>query len=131
MSTQKRNRFRGDASPELLNDTIEVATAPDPDNHREPPPAKEKPPRKNRAKKDPVEISAKKEETAQISLKERFRQLTEVYRNERTQKIVGLLVLLASAYLTIAFISYFFTWQIDQDKVLGNTSDLFSPDTKV
>lgn len=42
--------------------------------------------------------------------------------NEQFQKIAGLTLLLASVYLTIAFTSYFFTWEADQDKVIG---DLF------
>ncbi|MDF2438005.1 MAG: cell division protein FtsK [Bacteroidota bacterium] len=49
-------------------------------------------------------------------------------RNERFQKIFGLTLLLFSVYLCIAFTSFAFTWQVDQDKVLG---DLFSPDVKV
>ncbi|MEO6901864.1 MAG: DNA translocase FtsK [Bacteroidia bacterium] len=48
--------------------------------------------------------------------------------NERFQKIAGLTLLLASVYLTIAFTSYFFTWEADQDKVLG---DLFVSDFQV
>jgi S-DNA-T family DNA segregation ATPase FtsK/SpoIIIE len=51
--------------------------------------------------------------------------------NERTQKIVGLILILFSAYLAIAFVSYFLSWQVDQDKVLGSSDDLFSPETKV
>jgi len=51
-----------------------------------------------------------------------------VIHNERFQKIVGLTLLLFSAYLVIAFTSYFFTWDTDQAKVLSN---LFSPDVKV
>lgn len=49
-------------------------------------------------------------------------------RNERFQKIFGLSLLLFAVYLCIAFTSYAFTWQVDQDKVMG---DLFSPDTHV
>jgi S-DNA-T family DNA segregation ATPase FtsK/SpoIIIE len=48
--------------------------------------------------------------------------------NERFQKIAGLSLLLASVYLTIAFTSYFFTWEVDQDKVVG---DLFISDFQV
>lgn len=33
----------------------------------------------------------------------------------------GMLFLTAGAYITLAIISYFFTWQADQDKVLGST----------
>ena len=48
--------------------------------------------------------------------------------NERFQKIFGLTLLLFSVYLCIAFTSFAFTWQVDQDKVLGN---LFSLDVRV
>src|ERR1035437_7432382 len=48
--------------------------------------------------------------------------------NERFQKIFGLTLLLFSIYLTIAFISYPFTWTTDHAKVMGN---LFSHDVKV
>ena len=49
-------------------------------------------------------------------------------QNERFQKIVGLTLLLFAVYLFIAFTSFAFTWEVDQDKVL---SDLFSPDVRV
>jgi DNA segregation ATPase FtsK/SpoIIIE, S-DNA-T family len=48
--------------------------------------------------------------------------------NERFQKIFGLTLLLFSVYLFIAFTSFAFTWEVDQDKVLG---DLFSPEVRV
>ncbi len=38
--------------------------------------------------------------------------------DERVLKILGLLALLISLYLFIAFTSYLFTWQVDQDKVI-------------
>jgi S-DNA-T family DNA segregation ATPase FtsK/SpoIIIE len=49
-------------------------------------------------------------------------------QNERFQKIFGLTLLLFAVYLAIAFTSFAFTWEVDQDKVLG---DLFSPDVHV
>lgn len=49
-------------------------------------------------------------------------------RNERFQKIFGLTMLLFSVYLAIAFTSFVFTWEVDQDKVMG---DLFAADTHV
>jgi S-DNA-T family DNA segregation ATPase FtsK/SpoIIIE len=49
-------------------------------------------------------------------------------QNERFQKIFGLTLLLFAVYLAIAFTSFAFTWEVDQDKVLG---DLFSPDVQV
>ncbi len=38
--------------------------------------------------------------------------------DERIPKLLGLLCLFLAAYLFIAFFSYLFTWQIDQDRVL-------------
>jgi len=52
--------------------------------------------------------------------------------DERIVKIVGVLCLFLSLYLTIAFVSYFFTWQTDQDKVLQlSSSILFNGDINV
>lgn len=62
---------------------------------------------------------------------DRLRKIREFYNNERTQKIIGLLSILSAVYLSVAFISFIFTWQEDQDKVLGPVSVLFSNDTKV
>jgi len=52
--------------------------------------------------------------------------------DERIVKIVGVLCLFLSLYLTVAFVSYFFTWQADQDKVLQlSSSILFNGDIEV
>jgi S-DNA-T family DNA segregation ATPase FtsK/SpoIIIE len=66
-----------------------------------------------------------------ISLLERWNKTVTIYRNERTQKLIGLFLILAGAYLFIALTSYIFTWEKDQDKVLGPMSELFAIDTKV
>jgi S-DNA-T family DNA segregation ATPase FtsK/SpoIIIE len=52
-------------------------------------------------------------------------------RDERTWKISGAVSLLVSIFLFIAFISYFFTWKEDQDKVSQGASVLFDNDVKV
>ena len=53
-------------------------------------------------------------------------------RDERTWKITGAVFLLIAIFLCIAFISYFFTWKEDQDKVYrGASSLLMDNDTKV
>ena len=65
------------------------------------------------------------------SLLERWNKTVSIYRNERTQKLVGLMLILAGAYLFIALTSYIFTWEKDQDKVLGPMAELFAIDTKV
>lgn len=43
------------------------------------------------------------------------------WRDERTRKIGGVLLLFAGVYLTLAFISYIFQWKEDQDQVFGFT----------
>lgn len=62
---------------------------------------------------------------------DRVKQFIAFYRDERTQKIIGLALVLSSAYLFIALISYFTSWEVDQDKVLGDRATLFLPETKV
>src|SRR4028119_1452144 len=41
----------------------------------------------------------------------------EIVKDERTYKIAGTVSLLFSLFLFVAFTSYLFTWQDDQDKV--------------
>ncbi|MGZ4088685.1 MAG: DNA translocase FtsK 4TM domain-containing protein, partial [Bacteroidia bacterium] len=72
-----------------------------------------------------------KDRKEKISIGQRWQQLMAVYTNERTQKIFGLTLILCATYLCIAFLSFFFTWDVDQDKVMGPLSDLFGPDVKV
>lgn len=43
--------------------------------------------------------------------------VTEIVKDERTSKIAGIAILLLTIFLFIAFTSYFFTWQDDQDKL--------------
>lgn len=66
-----------------------------------------------------------------ISLAERFNKVLTVYKDERTQKIIGLVLIFAAIYLCIAFVSYIFTWEKDQDKVFAPLSQLFAIETKV
>jgi S-DNA-T family DNA segregation ATPase FtsK/SpoIIIE len=54
--------------------------------------------------------------------KEEKLDLKKLARDERTWKIIGTVSLLISIFLFIAFVSYFFTWKEDQDKVLNNGS---------
>ena len=58
--------------------------------------------------------------------------LKSLARDERTWKIVGAISLFFSLILFIAFVSYFFTWKEDQDKVFGGGfSILFNDNIKV
>jgi len=65
--------------------------------------------------------SARKKSTGSFNLKD-----------ERIFKILGILCFFLALYLSIAFISYFFTWKSDQDKVLLLSSELlFAPNITV
>ncbi|HLC82261.1 MAG TPA: DNA translocase FtsK 4TM domain-containing protein, partial [Bacteroidia bacterium] len=82
--------------------------------------------------KNPKEQKAKKEKATndsdKITLSEKINNFFAFARDDRFQKIVGLSLFLISVYTAIAFTSFLFTWQADQDKVLGN---LFSADVVV
>jgi S-DNA-T family DNA segregation ATPase FtsK/SpoIIIE len=54
--------------------------------------------------------------------------VTEVVKDERTTKIAGAVSLLFAIFLFIAFTSYLFTWQEDQDKVQQFGIKIFSTD---
>lgn len=74
---------------------------------------------------------AKVEAAPKVSVAERVKKFTSFFLLEQTQRIMGLLFVFAAAYIGVACASYLFTWEADQDKVLGPTSVLFSPETKV
>ena len=58
--------------------------------------------------------------------------VTEVVKDERTSKIAGAICLLIALFLFVAFTSYLFTWQEDQDMVQLWRTQLFSTnDVKV
>jgi S-DNA-T family DNA segregation ATPase FtsK/SpoIIIE len=59
---------------------------------------------------DPEVLTEDKEEEVSV---------TEVVKDERTSKIFGSAILLVCLFLFVAFSSYLFTWQEDQDKVFG------------
>src|ERR1700730_11376820 len=72
---------------------------------------------------DPDKLKPEKEETVQVK---------QLVKDERTHKIAGSICLVLSIFLFIAFISYLFTWQEDQDKVFkGGFQFLFADDIKV
>ncbi len=128
MAAEKKNKFRGS---EVSDATEQIVDTPFQKNDIED--YKEKnTEKKNKQKSSPKAPEQKtKSPKEKASFLDRWNTFVAIYRNERTQKIVGLLLILFSAYLSIAFISYFTSWDIDQDKVLGSTSDLFLPETKV
>jgi S-DNA-T family DNA segregation ATPase FtsK/SpoIIIE len=62
--------------------------------------------------------------------KEEQVKVKDLVKDERTQKIAGTFSLLISLFLFIAFASYLFTWEEDQDKVFRGVAVLF-PDEDI
>ena len=75
-------------------------------------------------------LKSKKEPTVNSPIlnpdKEASVSMTEVVKDERTSKIAGSIALLVSLFLFVAFTSYLFTWQEDQDMVQLWRTQLFS-----
>ena len=63
--------------------------------------------------------------------KEQDITIQEVVKDERTSKIAGAISLLFAAFLFIAFISYFFTWQQDQDQVSSGIAVFVKKDVHI
>ena len=127
MSSEKTNKFR-ENSPTVSIEENDISSA-----HKNDIEDYEKKPSEKKVKSKPapkVSDKATKLEN-KISFLERWQQFITFYKNEQTQKAIGLFVLLISFFLFIAFVSYLTTWEIDQDKDLGTVADLFSPNIKV
>ncbi|HXB39187.1 MAG TPA: DNA translocase FtsK 4TM domain-containing protein, partial [Bacteroidia bacterium] len=90
---------------------------------------KEKEEKSEKAEK--TERKIKQQATPKITLAGRLKKITSFFLLEQTQRITGLLFVFAAAYIGVACASYLFTWEADQDKVLGPSSVLFSPETRV
>jgi DNA segregation ATPase FtsK/SpoIIIE, S-DNA-T family len=77
-------------------------------------------PKRPREKKEKVSSNPVKKFIARIRTDEKLHKITGAF-----------LVFILTPYLAVAFASYFFTWQPDQDKVMGPASVLFSADVQV
>lgn len=93
--------------------------------------AKEEAPETENVTEEKPKTKKQKEKKEKITLQQRWEQVLAVWNNEKTQKILGLSLVLSSVFLAISLVSYFFTWDVDQDKVLDAGSVLFNPETKV
>ena len=51
--------------------------------------------------------------------------------DERTHKVGGLMLVLCSAYLLVSFLSYLFTWRMDQDLMGRPWGEIFDPEVRV
>lgn len=76
--------------------------------------------------------NTEKETPKKESRKKKQGFLERIRTDEKLHKITGtFLVFIVTPYLAVAFLSYFFTWQVDQDKVMGPTGDLLFGDVAV
>jgi DNA segregation ATPase FtsK/SpoIIIE, S-DNA-T family len=58
--------------------------------------------------------------------------LNRIRTDEKLHKITGaFLTLIVAPYLVVSFVSYFFTWQTDQDKVMSAAGTLLAAETEV
>lgn len=70
---------------------------------------------------------SKVEEEVLIEEKEETVEIKSIVRDERTHKIIGSILLFISFFLFVAFASYLFTWNEDQDKVRNMGSKILMP----
>jgi len=68
---------------------------------------------------NPAKLNADKQEEVTVK---------EIVKDERTYKIAGTISLLFSLFLFVAFTSYAFSWQDDQDKVHHFGVKIFAAD---
>lgn len=127
MNSEKTNKFR-ENSPKVSVEENDLST-----NHKNDIEDYEKKSNEKKIKSKPApKVSDKVPKLEnKVSFIERWEQFISFYKNEQTQKTIGLFLILISLFLFIAFVSYLTTWEIDQDKVLGSITNLFSPDIKV
>lgn len=82
-------------------------------------------------KKESKTIQSKEKTSYKQSIKDKIANFLFFYNHSKTQKVIGLTFILFSVYLFIAFTSFVFTWEMDQDKVMGPISELFSQEVNV
>jgi DNA segregation ATPase FtsK/SpoIIIE, S-DNA-T family len=78
---------------------------------------------KSKKSQKPAADKLKPEKESRVTAK-------QLVKDERTHKITGAVFLLLAIFLFIAFTSFLFTWQVDQDKVLQGVRMLWSRSTK-
>ncbi|MCX6182247.1 MAG: DNA translocase FtsK 4TM domain-containing protein [Bacteroidetes bacterium] len=106
---------------------IETTTVEEPETGNTLKKGKKKEEEKEEKPKAGATIKSKKAEAPQEEAKPSA--FIEFLKSEKTKNITGLIFLLGSIYLLIAFTSYLFTWQEDQDKVTGPWMDLLGDST--
>lgn len=72
----------------------------------------------------PLNKKNKKEKKESADRFTAIKNVISFFKDERTRRVIGLLLILFSFFLLAAFISYFFNWKTDQSLVEGNSMDI-------
>ncbi len=80
-----------------------------------------------------VEAAAPKRKTrkAVVSDEGKWARVKAFFTDTRVHRLFGLLLVLGSAFMLVAFTSFLFTWRADQDLVGRPWGEIFSPDVVV
>ena len=82
-----------------------------------------------------VEAAAPKRERkprkAAASEEGKWARVKAFFTDTRVHRMFGLLLVLGSAFMLVAFTSFLFTWRADQDLVGRSWGEIFSPDVVV
>jgi DNA segregation ATPase FtsK/SpoIIIE, S-DNA-T family len=116
-----RNEFRKSRKEKEDNDDLEETAIEDVDDE---PRAEKKEKAEKQEVTDEEAISKKKKKQH----KEKINPLQPVInfiKDERLHRVIGLALFLLSIFLLVAFTSFLFTWNADQDKVMGSWWQLF------
>lgn len=132
---KKTNRLRNEIKEQPLKEPVErsrsrkKAVEVEEDEEEEPEPA----PKVNKPRNTKNEARTEEKDAPKKDPKKKKQGFLERIRtDEKLHKITGtFLVFIVTPYLAVAFLSYFFTWQIDQDKVMGPTGELLFGDVAV
>ncbi len=75
------------------------------------------PPKEKKAKASKTASASKTGKTFSFSFKRILNPIYTFLENDRNRYVVGLTCILTSVFLTFSFVSYFFSWEADQDKI--------------
>ncbi|MBK8498727.1 MAG: DNA translocase FtsK [Flavobacteriales bacterium] len=73
----------------------------------------------------------RKPRKAAASGENRWARISAFFTDGRVHRVLGLVLVLASAFLVVAFASFLFTWRADQDLMSRPWTEIFSPEVAV
>ena len=87
---------------------------------------KEKVEQEEKVEKEVTGATLKKKKNDDAEIPAKASSISDFVKSEKTKSIAGLALLIAGLYLLIAFTSYLFHWQTDQDKLSGSWMELLA-----